>query len=169
MPQTSSSSCCRLNTRPGMLGQELDQLELLERQLEVALADPGDVRRLVDRQAPAAHDRLPGRGGDREGDLSAGEPDPGIDLGRSGRGQDDVVDAPVGGDRGQAALGDDEDDRHLDPGVLDQPAQPAHRREVVAPVDEQDVALGSLEQHGHLGRQDPHPVRQQLEGRQHVG
>ena len=134
-------------------------------ELQVALADPCDVRRLVDRQAAAAHDRLACGGGDRERDLPAGEPDPGVDLGRAGRRQDDVVDAPVGGDGGQAALGDDQDDRNLDAGVLDQPAQPADGREVVAPVDEQDVALGSLEQHGHLGRQHPHPVRQQLEGR----
>ena len=52
-----------------------------------------------------------------------GQPQPGLDLGRPGGVEDDVVDAPVAGDAGQAALGDDDDQRDRDARGADDPAQ----------------------------------------------
>ena len=60
-------------------------------------------------------------------------------------------------DRGEAALGDDEQQRHVDAGGADQPAQAADVREVPAAVDEDDVGVRGLEQGAALGGEDLAP------------
>ena len=71
--------------------------------------------------------------------------------------QHDVVHAPVVGDDGEAALGDDEQDRDVGAGGADQAAQVARGGEVLAAVDEQQVGVGGLEQRAALGGQDLAP------------
>ena len=90
---------------------------------------------------------------------------PGLELGRAGGVEQDVVHAPVGGDDGQAALGDDEQHRHVGAGGADQPAQVAGVGEVLAAVDEQQVGVGGLEQRAALGGQDLDLVAEQRERR----
>ena len=86
------------------------------------------------------------------------EPDPGLELGGAAGVEDDVVHAPVVGDDGEAALGDDEQDRDVGAGGADQPAQVAGCGEVLAAVDEDEVGLGGVEQRAALGGQDLHGV-----------
>ena len=76
-----------------VLREELQQLELLVGEVEDLAADPGGVARLVDGHLA---------GGDREllavvGGLGAtqGQADPGVDLGRAGGVEQDIVEAPV--------------------------------------------------------------------------
>ena len=76
------------------------------------------------------------------GEPAHGQPQPGLELGRSAGAQQHVVHAPVGRDHGQPALGDDEQHRHVGAGGPDQSAQVAGVRELLAPVDEQQVDLG---------------------------
>ncbi len=95
--------------------------------------------------------------------------DPGLELGRAAGVQDDVVHAPVVGDDGEAALGDDQQHRHVGAGGADQPAQVAGVGEVLAAVDEDQVGVGGLEQRAALGGQDLDLVAEQGEAGQHLG
>ena len=152
-----------------VLGEVLQELELLVGQVEGAAADAGGVGGVVDDDLAAVDHvggRVVGRGGARAADREA---DPGVELGRAAGVEDDVVHAPVVGDDGEAALGDDEQDRGVGAGGADQPAQVAGRGEVLAPVDEDEVGLGRVEQRAALGRDDLHGVRQQREPGEHLG
>ena len=62
-----------------------------------------------------------------------------------------------------------EHDGDVGAGGADQAAQVTGAREVLAAVDQQQIGLGRLEQGAALGGQDLHLVRQQREGRQHLG
>ena len=55
------------------------------------------------------------------------------------------------------------------PGRAQHPAQRAGLRQLAARVDEDDVAGGGVDERGGLGRQDPHLVAEQTEGRQDLG
>ena len=102
------------------------------------------------------------RAGDRE-------PQPGVDLGGSGAVEDDVVDAPLAGQPGQAALGEDGDQRAGQPGRPQHAAQGLGLRQLGAGVDEDDLASGCVDQRRGLGRQDPHLVAEQAQSRQDLG
>ena len=104
----------------------------------------------------------------RCGQLADRDPDAGVDLGRPGGLEDDVVHAPVGGDDRQAALGDDQEHRLVGPGGADQPAQVARLGQLAAAVDHQQVVVGRLEQGASLGGQDLDLVAEEREPRQHV-
>ena len=97
------------------------------------------------------------------------QPQPGLDLGRAGGVEQDVVDAPLGGDGGEAALGHDEEHRAVDPGGAEQPAQRPDVREVAAAVDEHGVGGRRVDEGGALRRGDLDLVEQQAEGGQHLG
>ncbi len=87
----------------GMLGEELQQFELLEGQVEHAGVQPGGVGGLVDGQLAGADlVRCLGR---RARLAPDGQAQPCLQLGRPGGAEQYVVGAPLGGDRGQAALG----------------------------------------------------------------
>ena len=102
----------------GMLGEVLEELELLEGEVEHAAADLRGVRRLVDDHLAGANDVRVGVGvAVARRQLADRDPDPGVDLGRPGRLEDDVVDPPVGGDDGQPAFRDDQHDRLVGPVV----------------------------------------------------
>ncbi len=94
-----------------------------------------------------------------------GEPDPGLELGRAGGVQHDVVHAPVVGDDGEPALGHDEQHRDVGAGGADQPAQVAGVGELEPTVDEQQVGVGGLEQGAALGGQDLDLVAEQGQSR----
>ncbi len=79
-----------------------------------------------------------------------GEPQPGLDLGRAGGVEHDVVDAPVGGDGGEAALGDHEQQRAVTPVVRSSRHSVADVGEVAAPVD-QTASGRRVDQRGGLG------------------
>ena len=74
------------------------------------------------------------------GQAADRHPDAGVDLGRAGGLQDHVVHAPVGGDDGEAALGDDQQHRLVGAGRADQAAQVAGVRQLAAAVDQDQVA-----------------------------
>ena len=134
-----------------VLREELEQLELLEGQVEDAGADAGRVGRLVDAdraRADLGGDVGVGRAG---GQPTLGETQPRLDLGRAGRVEQDVVDAPLGGDGGEAALGDDEEERAVHAGRADQPAQAADVRQVATAVHEHGVDRRRVDQ----GRRPP--------------
>ena len=96
------------------------------------------------------------------------EPDPGLHLGGAGGVQHDVVDGPGRGDGGHAAFGEDQHQRRAQAGGLQQLGQGAGADQVLAGVQEDDVAGVGLQQGGGLGGEDMHPVVQQLQGRQNV-
>ena len=86
-----------------VLGKELQQLEFLEGQVEHPGAQPGGVGGLVDGQLARAD--LVRRHGHRARLAPDGQAEPRLKLGRPGRSEHDVVGTPLGGDRGQATLG----------------------------------------------------------------
>ena len=79
---------------------------------------------------------------------------PGLELGRAAGVQHDVVHAPVVGDDGEAALGDDQEHGDVGAGRADQPTQVAGLGEVVPAVDEQQVGVGRLEKRATFSRKD---------------
>ena len=91
------------------------------------------------------------------GQPADGDPDAGVDLGRPGGLEDDVVHAPVGRDHREAALGDDEQHRLVGAGGADQPAQVTRVGQLAAAVDHQQVVVGRLEQGASLGRAGSSP------------
>ena len=80
-----------------------------------------------------------------------------------------VVHAPVGGDHGQPALGDDQQHRCVGAGGADQPAQVPRVGELLAAVDQHHVDVRRLEQRAALGGQDLDLVGQQGERGEHLG
>ena len=96
-----------------VLGEVLEQLELLVGEVERAAAELGRVAVLVDDQLAGLGDAAVGAvGGGGGGQPAGGGPlQPGVDLGGAGGVEQDVVDAPVGRQRDQAALGEDGDQR----------------------------------------------------------
>ncbi len=152
----------------GVLRQELEELELLEREVERAVLELRGVGRVVDHEPAGGDDvalvvAVVGRR-----DAADAEPQASLELGRAGAREDDVVHAPVGRGDGEAALGQDQDQRALDAGGADDPGQAADLREVVAPVDEHGIAGWRVEQRARLGREDLDVVRQQRERGQHL-
>ncbi|CAM5480296.1 hypothetical protein STANM309S_03641 [Streptomyces tanashiensis] len=81
--------------------------------------------------------------------------------------EEDVVDAPVGGDGRETALRDDEDQRTAGPGGAEQLAERPHLGEVAPAVDEDHVHAGGVHEGGALGDQDV--VQQQAECGEHLG
>ncbi|CAM5643041.1 hypothetical protein SVIOM74S_04006 [Streptomyces violarus] len=150
----------------GVLREVLQELELLEGEVEDAALELGGVRRLVDRQVAVADLH---RGVVADDLLAAhGQPQPGLDLGGAGGVEQDVVDAPVGGDGGEAALRDDEDERAAGAGRAEQLTQAADLRQVAAAVDEDDVGAGGVDEGGALRGGHPHVVQEQAEGGEHL-
>jgi hypothetical protein len=150
-----------------VLGEVLQELELLEGEVEDPPLELGRVGRLVDGEVAVADLHR----GVVAGELEAadGEPEAGLHLGGAGGVEEDVVDAPVGGHGGQAALGDDQDQRAAGPGGAQELAEAADLREVAAAVDEDHVGAGHVHQRRPLGGRDAHVVEQQAEGGQHLG
>ena len=150
-----------------VLRQILQELELLVGQVEQPRPEPGGVAALVDRQIPG-DDPLVGLVLDR---VAAGhdQPQPGLDLGGAGVLEEDVLDRPLGVDRGQAALGEDRDDRRGGAGGADDAAQRAGLDERGARVDEDDVDGGGVDDRRCLGGQRAHLVPEQPQGRQDLG
>ena len=127
------------------------------------------VRGVVDDDLAAVDDvrgRVVGRGGAGAADR---EPDPRLELGGTAGVQHDVVHAPVVGDDGEAALGDDEQHGRVGAGGADQAAQVARGGEVLAPVDEDEVGLRGIEQRAALRGQDLHRVGEQGQSGEHLG
>ena len=126
---------------------------------------------LVDDELAGLRDHAVGAVGRRGGGQPAGGGplQPGVDLGRAGGVEQDVVDAPVGRQRDQPALGEDGDERGGDAGGGEQAAQRAGLDEVVAGVDEDDVPGVAVEQAGQLGGDDAHLVAEQAQRGQHLG
>lgn len=126
----------------GVLRQILQQLELLEGQIQHSALELGAVRGLVDGEVAVADLH----GGVVGGDLLAahGEPQPGLDLGRTCRVEQYVVDAPVRGDSREPALGDHEDQGTAGAGGPQQLTQGSHLRQLAAAVDEDHIGAGGV-------------------------
>jgi len=71
-----------------------------------------------------------------------GEPDAGIRFGGTGGREDDVIDTPVGRDCGQAALGEDEDERNGHARRGEDLAQGLRAGEILASIHKYEVAGG---------------------------
>src|SRR5664280_2838109 len=85
-----------------VLGQVLEQLELLEGQVERSVAQPAGIGDLVDPKVAGPNHGLLGRSAAADGAAGPGgdQPQSCFDLGRSGGDEQDVVDAPLGGQPG---------------------------------------------------------------------
>src|ERR1700761_72568 len=118
-----------------VLGQELQQLELLEREVERAPAQPGGVGGLVDGQVTGP-DLVRRVGGGTTGPAAPRQPQPGLDLGRACCVEDHIVGPPVGADRGQATLGDDDHERAVQPGGEQQLADALTVSKITAGIDQ---------------------------------
>ncbi len=150
-----------------VLGQELQQLEFLERQVEHPAAQPGRVGGLVDGQL-AGPDLVRFSGHGRHHPPADGEPDPGLDLGGSGRLHDHVVDAPLGVDRREPALGYDREERAVQAGRVQQPAHAPGVRQVTPGVHQHRVGRRGLHQGGGVRRQHADLMQQEPQGGQHL-
>ena len=146
-----------------MLGEELQQLEFLERQVQGAGAQPGRVGGLVDSQVTGAD--LVGGGRGQAGPAADGQPQPGFHLSRAGRVQNHIVGAPVSGHRGQPALGHDGQQRGVQARRAQQQAQAPGLGQVTPGVHQDGVRGRGVRQDRHLRRPDPHAVQQQAQGR----
>ena len=127
-----------------VLGQELQQLELLVGEVERAALQAGGVGRLVDGQIADVDVIERRRGG--LGPPLDGQPQPGFELGRAGGVEHDVVDGPVGREGDQAALGQHGDDRHRQLDRGQHPGERARGGQVAAGVEQHQVAAGALDQ-----------------------
>ncbi len=146
-----------------VLGEELQQLEFLERQVEGAGAQPGRVGGLVDSQVAGA-DLV--RGGWCQAGLAAdGQPQSGLHLGRPGGVQNHIVGAPLGGHRRQATLGDHGQQRSVQAGRAQQQAQAPGLGQVPPGVHQDGVRGRRVRQDRHLRRRDTHAMQQQSQGR----
>ena len=72
----------------------------------------------------------------------------------------DVVDAPVGRDGREAALGDDEDERDGQPGRAEDLRECLRTGEVRACVEEDEIGFGRSDQLLRRSGDDPRSVRQ---------
>ena len=77
--------------------------------------------------------------------------------------QDDVVGAPVGGDRGQATFGQYGQHGRVQAGRAQQHAQAPGLGQVAAGVDEHGIRGRRVGQGRHFGRGDTYRVQQQAE------
>src|SRR4051812_1889938 len=152
----------------GVLRQELEQLELLEREVEHPRANPGGVGGLVDADGAGADlgrdVAVRGTGGQAPLRQSKAR----LDLSGAGRVEQHVVDPPLRGDGCEAALRDDEEQRAVHTGGADQAAQAAHVRQVTASVHEHGVHRRSVDQSRRLRGGDLDLVQEQAQGRQHL-
>ena len=140
----------------GVLGDELEQLELLVREVERPAGDPCGVGRLVDDQVTGADlVRHVVRRRSRRREPAQRQPQPRLDLGRAGGVEEDVVDSPVGRDGREPALGHDGHQRDVDAGRADESGQPARVAEITPGVDQDGVADGCVEQRRRLAREPP--------------
>ena len=101
-------------------------------------------------------------------DAADGEPDARVDLGGAGCVEHDVVDAPVGRDRGEPALGEDEDERHGEAGRAQDLAERLRAGQVGAGVEEHQIGFGRSDQLLRRGRDDPDSMRQERKSRKNV-
>jgi hypothetical protein len=69
---------------------------------------------------------------------------------------------------GKPALGGDEQEGDVEPGLTQEPAQSPDGRQVTPTVDQQRIAGGGVEKCRGLGRHGVHVVREQAQGRKHL-
>src|SRR5439155_434984 len=150
----------------GVLGEELEQLELLVGEVERTTLELGGVGVRVDGQL-AGLDQPAGAAGAGLGEPADGDPQPGLDLGRAGDGEDHVVDAPVGVHRDQAGLGEHGEQRHAEAGRAEHPAGGAGVGELGAGVHQDDVGAGAGDEHADVARRGTHRVGQEVECAEH--
>jgi hypothetical protein len=118
------------------LRQISEQLELGVGEIEVDAVDCRGVAGLVDEDTPGLDRRLSGGAGR----LRGREPDSEVDLGRSGGGQQDVVEAPVAGEGGETAFAGHDQQRRLLASGIDRPAQGPGFHQVATGIEQEDVA-----------------------------
>ena len=92
------------------------------------------------------------------------EAQPGVQLGRAGGIEKDVVHGPVGRQRNEPAFGQHGDDRDRHAHSREHPSERPGPDKVPASVDENDVTRRVIDQRGGVERQDGDTVLQQPEG-----
>src|SRR5829696_4624890 len=144
--------------RPG--GQEPQQLELLVGQVERPAA-----------QADLVGDGVDDQVADPDGGVGVGrhrplgeQPDPGLDLGRAGRGEDEVGGAPVALEPGQAGLGHDDQDGQVVAAAAQAAAEGLGAGQVAGGVDHDQLPGHGGGEAGLVQRQGGHRVGQVLQG-----
>ncbi|MCY1236840.1 hypothetical protein D9M72_495130 [compost metagenome] len=149
-----------------MLRQVLQEFEFLERQVQGGSVDPGRVACFVDDDAGGAD--LGGkilflRHGARDR-----ESNPGFDFSRTRGVQQDVIHGPGRGHGCHAAFGEDQHQRCTEPRGLEQLREGPRTDQVLAGIQQDDVAGIRFQQGSGLGREDMHAVVEQFQGRQNV-
>ncbi|MDQ1549718.1 MAG: hypothetical protein QOD27_1376 [Microbacteriaceae bacterium] len=140
---------------PGrMRRQETQELELLEGEVQWPAVDLRRVAGLVDDDAG----RMDLVAGLVEGLPPGHQPDAGIHFSRPRRFEDDIVDSPVGVDRRETALGEDQHQRNSDTGGVQDLAQRLGAGQVLSRIHENQVATGRADERRGLRGNLPHPV-----------
>ena len=141
----------------GVLSQVLQQFELFVGEVERTAAQPRGVGALIDHQLAEidfADALLVGRPATPPYQQSQ----PGVDLGGSGAGKQDLVDTPIDRDGNQPAF---VDHGHHGAGRAQQSAQAPRRSEIGARIDDGDVGRTGLQKRGDLSGSSAHRVRKQ--------
>jgi hypothetical protein len=150
-----------------MLGEVLQQFELLEREVDDFATESDGVRRLIDGEFTIANLVRCAISGSLAQSF-ARKSDPRIYFCGTRDVENHVIDAPLGADGGQAAFGHDEQHRTVDPGGPNQSAQSAYSRQITTSVHEEDIGMRRFEQGGCFRREYAHPVLEETESRQNL-
>jgi hypothetical protein len=144
-----------------VLSEELQQLELLVREVERTALQLGRVGIGIDRELTGADQSAAHGGG--VGEPADGQPQPGFGLGRACAGEDDVVDTPVGVERDQPGFGYYRDEGNAQPGRVQHPAGGAGLGQLGPGIDDHNVGAGPGEQGADVPGCGPHGMRKQVE------
>jgi hypothetical protein len=146
-----------------VLGKELEELELLEREVECFPAQPGGVGLLVDREVARADDAAGVVDLGRRCQPTDSQAESRFDLAGTGGVEDEIVDAPFRRHRDETALGDDRDERCVCTGRTQEAAERPGMDEVPPGVDENGVNNRRIDERARLERGDPDDMPEQGE------
>ena len=97
------------------------------------------------------------------------QPQPGVQLGRAGGVEHDVVDHPLGRQRDQPALGEHGDHRHGDAHGREHSGERAGAGQLAPGVDQDDVAQAAVDERRSIESEHGYVVGQQAQCGQYLG
>ena len=151
-----------------VLRQVLEQFKFLERQIKNASAHLGGVTRFVNGDRTAIDFVGHGFAG-FEGQATGGNTNAGFDFGWASGIDQDIVDAPIGGQASQATLSSDDKNRRTHSGSAQEPAQTLGGRKFVARVNQDHIGVRSIHQGRRLCSQYLDLVTQESQRWENLG
>src|SRR5690606_23935623 len=149
-----------------VLHEVLEQLELLVGEVQRLPAGPHRPAVLVDDDVGDGDRATSLRRAGRRRRPVHRPPQPGLGLGRPGRGEEEVVDRPLVVEHGDPALGEHREEREVELHRRHGAGRGAGLDQLGGGVDEDDVGHPG-QQRGGVQPEDRHPVPEEVEGRQH--